>query len=111
MWNTSVCRYTRTPGTRSVGWWIWPGVASSLILADGEILCVFVCVCVCLCVQEVHAFWEEVEEELKIRRIRLKELNNKLTATETERTDKVSRLFLVQLEHEPTTSWIVFGCI
>lgn len=33
--------------------------------------------------------WEKVEEEVKLKKIRIKELDHKLTECETQRTDKV----------------------
>ncbi|XP_073322889.1 coiled-coil domain-containing protein 180 [Pagrus major] len=39
--------------------------------------------------QEVCVLWEEVEEELKLKKIRMMELNHKLTESETERSNKI----------------------
>ncbi|XP_044051690.1 coiled-coil domain-containing protein 180 isoform X2 [Siniperca chuatsi] len=39
--------------------------------------------------QEVNALWEEVEEEVKLKKIRIMELNHKLTESETQRTNKI----------------------
>nr|XP_020450815.1 coiled-coil domain-containing protein 180 isoform X2 [Monopterus albus] len=39
--------------------------------------------------QEVRGLWEQVEEEVKLKKIRILELNNKLTESESQRTDKI----------------------
>ncbi|XP_070690406.1 coiled-coil domain-containing protein 180 [Pempheris klunzingeri] len=39
--------------------------------------------------QEVYALWEEVEEEVKLKKVRIMELNHKLTESETQRTVKI----------------------
>ncbi|XP_068559608.1 coiled-coil domain-containing protein 180 [Cebidichthys violaceus] len=39
--------------------------------------------------QEVCVLWEEVQEEVKMKKIRIKELNHKLTDCETQRTDEI----------------------
>lgn len=43
-----------------------------------------------MCVQEVGALWEEVEEEVKLKKMRIMELKDKLSGSETERTSQVS---------------------
>lgn len=40
--------------------------------------------------QEFCGLWEQVEEETKLKKIKIRELNDKLTKCETQRTDKVS---------------------
>uniref|UniRef100_UPI0037E93FDA coiled-coil domain-containing protein 180 n=1 Tax=Semicossyphus pulcher TaxID=241346 RepID=UPI0037E93FDA len=39
--------------------------------------------------QEVHGLWDEVDEAVKLKKMRIMELNHKLTEAETERTDKI----------------------
>ncbi|XP_070819924.1 coiled-coil domain-containing protein 180-like [Chaetodon trifascialis] len=39
--------------------------------------------------QEVYVLWEEVEEEVKLRKIRIMELNHKLTKSESQRIDQI----------------------
>ncbi|XP_070761112.1 coiled-coil domain-containing protein 180 [Enoplosus armatus] len=39
--------------------------------------------------QEVSVLWEEVEEEVKLKKIRITELNHKLTECETQRINKI----------------------
>ncbi|XP_031733218.1 uncharacterized protein LOC116399897 isoform X1 [Anarrhichthys ocellatus] len=39
--------------------------------------------------QEVCLLWEEVQEEVKMKKIRIKDLNHKLTECETQRTDEM----------------------
>lgn len=47
-------------------------------------------------VQEVQGLWEEVHEELKQKKIRMKELNVKLTQCESETAEQVRcRLYYV----------------
>ncbi|XP_029295593.1 coiled-coil domain-containing protein 180-like [Cottoperca gobio] len=40
-------------------------------------------------VREVCVLWQEVEEEVKLKKFRIVELNHKLTESETQRTDKI----------------------
>ncbi|XP_031733219.1 coiled-coil domain-containing protein 180-like isoform X2 [Anarrhichthys ocellatus] len=52
--------------------------------------------------QEVCLLWEEVQEEVKMKKIRIKDLNHKLTECETQRTDEIRvilRKYLYLLEN------------
>lgn len=42
-----------------------------------------------MCVQEIHGLWKEVEEDVKLKKTTIIELNLKLTETEKQRTDQV----------------------
>ncbi|XP_030579650.1 coiled-coil domain-containing protein 180 isoform X2 [Archocentrus centrarchus] len=52
--------------------------------------------------QEIHGLWEEVEEEVKLKKTTITELNLKLTETERQRTDQIRaviRKYYHVLEH------------
>ncbi|XP_077942648.1 coiled-coil domain-containing protein 180 isoform X1 [Gasterosteus aculeatus] len=51
-----------------------------------------------LSTQEVHVLWEEVQEKVKMKKMRIKDLNHKLTECETQRASKV-RVLLVKNVH------------
>lgn len=44
-----------------------------------------------LCVQEVHGLWEEVQEELRQKKVRTEELEVRLTQSEAQTTEQVRR--------------------
>ncbi|XP_034721394.1 coiled-coil domain-containing protein 180-like, partial [Etheostoma cragini] len=39
--------------------------------------------------QDVRVLWDEVEEEVKLKKIQIVELNHNLTESETQRTNKI----------------------
>lgn len=50
-----------------------------------------------MCVQEVYALWEEVQEEIKMKKIGMKELDVRMTQCETERTSQVRQVSMPSL--------------
>lgn len=50
-----------------------------------------------VCAQEVYALWEEVQEEVKMKKIGMKELDVRMTQCETERTGQVRQVSMLSL--------------
>lgn len=65
----------------------------------------------CVCVQEVCALWEEVEEEVKLKKMRMMELKHKLTECETERTNKVRQSLPTQTRNMHINSILTGICL